>query len=61
MTVMATNSVGIASVEVLSNDVVRVSLDKAKALTNKQFKIEGKRYSYGTYNRNLFRVKYSQL
>ena len=51
MTVMATNSVGIASVEVLSNDVVRVSLDKAKALTNKQFKIEGKRYSYGTYNR----------
>ena len=34
MTVMATNSVGIASVEVLSNDVVRVSLDKAKALTN---------------------------
>lgn len=53
MTVMATNSVGIASVEVLSNDVVRVSLDKAKALTNKQFKIEGKRYSYGTYNRTF--------
>ena len=28
-----------------------LTLDKAKALTNKQFKIEGKRYSYGTYNR----------
>lgn len=51
LTVMSTNSVSIASVEVLSDDVVRVSLDKAKTLTDKQFKLEGKRYSYGTYNR----------
>lgn len=51
LTVLAVNSVGLSSVEVLSENVVRVVLDKAKVLTEKQFLIEGKRYSFGAYTR----------
>lgn len=51
LTILATNSVSIASVEVLSENAVRVVLDKVMALTDKQFLIEGKRYVSGTYNR----------
>lgn len=51
MTVLSTDSVSIASVEVLSENVVRVALDKAKVLTEEQFMLEGKKYSYGNYMR----------
>lgn len=51
LTVLATNSVSLSSVEVLSENVVRVVLDKAKVLTEKQFLVEGKRYSFGSYTR----------
>lgn len=51
LTVLAVNTVSIASVEVLSEEVVRVVLDKAKVLTNQQFVIEGKRYESGSYTR----------
>lgn len=51
LTVLATNSVSIASVEVLSENAVRVVLDKAKVLTEKQFLIEGKKYVSGNYTR----------
>lgn len=53
MTVLSTNSVSIASVEVLSGNVVRVALDKAKTLTENQFTLEGKKYSYGKYTRKF--------
>ncbi len=53
ITVLATNSVSIASVEVLSERAIRVVLDKAKVLTEKQFVLEGKRYTYGSYNRKF--------
>lgn len=53
MTVLSTNSVSIASVEVLSENVVRVGLDKAKTLTENQFTLEGKKYSYGNYSRKF--------
>lgn len=51
LTVLATNSVSLSSIEVLSENVIRVVLDKAKVLTEKQFLIEGKRYSFGSYTR----------
>lgn len=51
LTVLATNSVSIASVEVLSNNAVRVVLDKASKLTENQFVLEGRQYAFGTYNR----------
>lgn len=53
LTVLATNSVSIASVEVLSENVVRVVLDKAKVLTTNQFLLEGKKYVSGAYTRKF--------
>lgn len=53
LTVLATNSVSIASVEALGENAVRVVLDKAKTLTEKQFVLEGKRYVTGTYKRKF--------
>lgn len=53
LTVLSTNSVSIASVEVLSENVVRIGLDKAKTLTENQFMLEGKQYSYGNYTRKF--------
>ena len=51
LTVLATNSVSIASVEVLSSNAVRVVLDKAMRLSESQFSLDGKQYSFGTYSR----------
>lgn len=53
LTVLATNSVSIASVEVLNDDAVRVVLDKAMKLTADQFTLEGKKYVFGTYTRKF--------
>lgn len=53
LTVLAANSVSIASVEVLSENAVRVVLDKAKVLTEKQFLLEGKKYALGAYTRKF--------
>lgn len=53
LTVLATNSVSIASVEVLNDDAVRVVLDKAMQLNADQFTLEGKKYVFGTYTRQF--------
>lgn len=53
LTVLATNSVSIASVEVLNDNALRVVLDKAMVLTADQFVVEGKKYTFGTYTRKF--------
>lgn len=47
--VLATNSVNISSLEVLSTKAVRVVLDKACQLTANQIVLQGKKYSFGSY------------
>ena len=51
LTVLATNSVSISSVEVLHSNAVRIVLDKAYNLTVNQITLEGKKYSFGNYTR----------
>lgn len=53
LTILALDSVNISSVEVLSDNVVRVVLDKAQKLNSEQFVIEGKKYSFGSYIRTF--------
>lgn len=53
LTVLATNSVSIASVEVLNDNALRLVLDKAMVLTADQFVVEGKKYTFGTYTRKF--------
>lgn len=53
LTVLATNSVSIASVEVLSENALRVVLDKAMTLQKDQFVVQGKKYAFGAYTRNF--------
>lgn len=51
LTVLSTNSVSIASVEVLSSNAVRIVLDKAYQLKETQIALAGKKYSFGSYVR----------
>lgn len=51
--VLAANTINLSSVQILSKNVVRVTLDKARALTVSQFVVEGKRYTVGTYTRRF--------
>lgn len=48
--VLSADAISISEVSVLSEDTVRVTLDRAKTLNASQIAIQGKRYSYGSYN-----------
>ncbi len=48
--VLSADAVSIAEASVLSEDTVRVTLDRAKTLNPSQIVVQGKRYSYGKYN-----------
>lgn len=54
LTVLSTNSVSIASVEVLSSNAVRIVLDKAYQLKETQIALAGKKYSFGSYVRKYY-------
>jgi len=49
--VLSEDSINLTSVQVLSENNVRITLDKAKTLTTDLIKVEGKRYSQGNYIR----------
>ena len=49
--VLSEDSVNLTSVQVLSKNSVRITLDKAKTLTADAIKVEGKHYSKGNYIR----------
>lgn len=48
--VLSVDAISISEVSVLSEDTVRVTLDRAKTLNASQIAIQGKRYSNGNYN-----------
>lgn len=48
--VLSADAISISEVSVLSEDTVRVTLDRAKTLNASQIAIQGKRYSFGKYN-----------
>lgn len=50
--VLSADAISISEVSVLSEDTVRVTLDRAKTLNASQIAIQGKRYSNGNYNTN---------
>ncbi|MCH5251760.1 MAG: Ig-like domain-containing protein [Lachnospiraceae bacterium] len=49
--VLAANTINLSSVQVLSKDTVRFTLDKAREVTANQIVVEGKRYTAGSYTR----------
>ena len=49
--VLAANTINLSSVQVLSKNTVRFTIDKAKTLTESQIVVEGKRYTAGSYTR----------
>ena len=47
--VLSEDSINLTGLQVLSNNCIRVTLDRAKTLTPDKIKLEGKKYSQGTY------------
>ncbi len=52
LTVEAKTNVELSSITVLSEDTVRVVLNKANELAKDQFLVQGKQYSFGSYNKD---------